>query len=137
MTHSDHLYLLFDSNGKTYIDQYNSSIFVTETNDCFKKISGKKNILILENTRCFLVQSIILNTDHEIVNETIIYFKNHILIEKTIIDKATKQHLFEYELFPHELPLELLFTIKFFQANKTRDGLFQFNSHRECFLKDQ
>lgn len=128
--------LLFDTNGQLYINQYNSSIFITSTNDSFKKTSGKKNILILEDTRCFLLRCFISNTDHEIVNETSIYFKNHVLIERTIIDKSTKQHLFEYELFPHELPLELLFTIKFFQANKTRDGLFQFNSHRECFLKE-
>ena len=131
MTYSDHL--LFDTNGQTYINLYNNSIFIT-TND-FKPTTGKKNVLNLEDTRCFSINCIILRTDTEIVNENSIYFRNHVLIEKTIIDKITKKHVFEYELFSHELPIELLFTIKFFQANNTRDGLFQFNSHRECFLK--
>jgi len=132
---SFHEHLLFDTTGQHFIDMYNNSIF--SRHDRFQPSSCKKNILNLQDTRCFSLNVLISSTDTEIANENSIYFKTHIIIEKTIINKLTGKHVFEYEVYPHDLPMEMLFTIKYFQARHTRDGLFQFNSHRECFVRNE
>jgi hypothetical protein len=133
---SFHEHLLFDTNGQIFIDMYNNSIFSNNHGFQHSPPVCKKNILKLQDTRCFSLNVLISSTDTEIANENSIYFKTHIIIEKTIINKLTGKHVFEYEVYPHDLPMEMLFTIKYFQARNTRDGLFQFNSHRECFVKN-